>query len=80
MKLGGLSQSFFLTIVGIGIGIFVGIYLGVVCDEFFNICPFRGGIDCINYLAPFPAIGALLGPFLIFIARNFLRGRRKRSS
>lgn len=78
MKFSGLLQSLFLTTVGIGIGFFIGIYLEIAYQEIFDICPFRGGIDCINYLSPFPVISALSGPFAIFIIRDIVRKWKKR--
>lgn len=80
MKFNELLELLFFTLSGIAVGFFAGIYLGIAYQKFFNICPFESGIDCINYLAPFPVIGALLGPFLIFIIRDCLRSRKKGSS
>jgi len=77
MRLDSMFQSLLFALIGVGLGFVAGIYLGIAVDELFNICPFRGGVDCISYLFWFPLAGILSGPFLAFIARDFIRGRRK---
>ena len=78
MKLDSMFQSLLLALIGFGFGFVAGIYLGIVADELFDICPFQGGIDCISYLFWFPLAGVLLGPLLVFIARDFIKDRRKK--
>lgn len=73
MKLMNYFMLLLLTIVGIRVGSIAGIYFGITYQELFGICPFRGGIDCISYLWPFPIMGALSGPFLIFAIRVFMK-------